>query len=131
MGAPVAMSSAACRNEAIKPGQLVAEFRSWLRIPVGEVDGSDQHSLNSRFDIAGLVILGISRQDCAGQHGSVVSREDGHSIPGTLPVPDCFIPENSESMNGKGSLLRLEILETHHVRLSLSEPRQEVVQPRI
>ena len=107
-------------NEALKPGQLVVEFRSRLRIPIGEVDGSDQDSLNSRFDVAGLVIFWISWQACAGQHGSVVSREDGHSIPGTLPVPDCFIPENSESMNGKGSLLRLEILETHHVRLSLS-----------
>src|SRR5882672_11447233 len=83
-------------NEALKPGQLVVEFRSRLRIPIGEVDGSDQDSLNSGFDVAGLVIFRISRQTCAGQHGSVVSRENRHAVPGTLPVPDCFVPESSQ-----------------------------------
>ena len=83
-------------NQALKPGQLVVEFRSRLRIPVGEVDGSDQDSLNGRFDVAGLVILRISRQTCAGQHGSMVSRENGHTVPGTFPLPDCFVPETSQ-----------------------------------
>src|SRR3984957_3140071 len=112
-------------NEALKPCQLIVEFRSRLRIPVGEVDGSDEHSLNSRFDVAGLVIFRISRQGCAGQHGSLVSRENGHAVPGTLPLPDCFVPESSKGIRGKGSLLRLELLETNHVRLSFSEPSQE------
>jgi hypothetical protein len=51
------MSSAAWANEALKPGQLVIEFRSRLRIPVGEVDGSDQDSLNRRFNVASLLIF--------------------------------------------------------------------------
>src|SRR5260370_28388894 len=118
-------------NEALKPDQLVVEFRSRLRIPIGEVDGSDQDSLNSRFDVAGLVIFSISRQACAGQHGSVVSRENGHAIPGTLSLPDCFVPESSKGIHGKGSLLRLELLETNHVRLSFGQPSQEVIQPLI
>src|SRR3984957_12518967 len=104
-------------NEALEPGQLVVELRSRLRIPVGEVDRSDQDSLNSRFDVAGLVICRITRQACAGQHGSVVSCENGHAVPGTLPLPDCFVPESSKGIHGKGSMLRLELLETHHVRL--------------
>jgi hypothetical protein len=49
----------------------------------------------------------------------VVSRENGHAVPGTLPFPDCFIPEGSKGVHGKGFLLRLEFLETNHVRLSL------------
>ena len=49
-------------NEAFKPGQFVIEFGSRLRIPIGEVDRSDQNSLNSRFDVASLVIFRISRQ---------------------------------------------------------------------
>jgi hypothetical protein len=58
-------------NEALKPSQLVVEFRSRLRIPVGEVDGSDQDSLNSPFDVAGLVIFrkrvaDVSAQNCVG-----------------------------------------------------------------
>ena len=105
-------------NKALKPGQLVVEFRSRLRIPVGEVDGSDQDSPNSRFDVAGLVIFRVSRQACTGQHGSVVSRKNGHAVPGTLPLPDCFVPESSKGIHGKGVLLRLELLETNHVRLS-------------
>ena len=41
-------------NEALKPGRLVIEFRSRLRIPIGEAEGSDQDSLNSRFNVASL-----------------------------------------------------------------------------
>jgi hypothetical protein len=33
-------------------------------------------------------------------------------------MPDCFVPESSKGIRGKGSLLRLELLETNHVRLS-------------
>jgi len=99
------MSSAAWGNETLKPGQLVVEFRSRLRIPVGKVDGSDQDSL-------------ISRQTCASEHGSVVSRENGHDVPGALPLPDCFVPESPKGVHGKGFLLCLELLETHHVRFS-------------
>jgi len=87
-------------NEALKPGQHVVEFRSRLRIPVGEVDGSDQDSLNSRFDVAGLVIFRIPRQACAGQHGSVVSRENGTPFR-NAPLPDCFVPESSKGIQGK------------------------------
>ena len=119
-------------NEALKPGQLVVEFRSRLRIPIGEVDGSDQDSLNRRFNVASLVIFRmmnlritisekpfrISRQACASQHGNVVSRENGHAVPGALPLPDCFVPESPKGIHGKGSLLCLELLETHHVRFS-------------
>src|SRR6267143_2071115 len=105
-------------NEALKPGQLVVEFRSRLRIPVGEVDGSDQDSPNSRFDVACLVIFRISRQACTGQHRSVISHENSHAVPRTLPLPDCFVPETSKGIHWKGSVLRLELLETNHVRRS-------------
>jgi hypothetical protein len=60
----------------------------------------------------------ISRQICAGQHGNVVSRENGHSIPGALPLPDRFVPESSQGLHGKSLLLGLELLETNHVRFS-------------
>jgi hypothetical protein len=33
-------------NEALRPSQLVTELRSRLRIPIGEVDRSDEDSLN-------------------------------------------------------------------------------------
>jgi len=104
-------------KEALKPAQFVVEFRSRLRIPIGEVNGSDQDSLNGRFDVGSLMIFRISRQTCASQHGSVVSRENGHAVPRALPLPDCFATESSEGLHGKGFLLCLELLETNHVRL--------------
>jgi hypothetical protein len=37
----------------------------------------------------------------------------------------------SLEITGKGSLLRLELLETNHVRLSFGQPSQQVIQPII
>src|SRR5262249_25703515 len=105
-------------NEALKPGQLVVEFWSRLRIPIGKVDGSDQESMNRGLDVAGLTIFRIARQVCTGQHGGVVSRENGHAVPGTLPLPDCFVPEIAEGIEGKRTRFRFELLKTNHVRLS-------------
>jgi hypothetical protein len=92
--------------------------RTGLRIPTGQVDGSNQDSLNSRFNVASWMILRICRQTYASQHGNVVSRENDHTVPGALPLLDCFVPETSKGIHGKGFLLCLELLETHHVRFS-------------
>jgi hypothetical protein len=64
------------------------------------------------------MIFRISRQACAGQYGDVVSRENGHAVPGTLPLPDCFVPDSPKGIHGKGFLLCLELLETNYVWLS-------------
>ena len=78
-----------------------------------------------------LLIFRISRQTCASQHGNVVSRENGHAVPGALPLPDCFVTKSPKSIHGKGFLLCLELLETHHFRFSFGQPSQEVVEPLI
>ena len=74
-------------------------------------------------DLGGLVpedipYLRISRQTCASQDGNVVSRENGHAVPGALPLPDCFVTESPKGIHGEGFLLCLELLETNHVRFS-------------
>jgi hypothetical protein len=74
-------------------------------IPIGEIDGSDQDSPNRRFNVASLMIFRISRQTCASQHGNVVSRENGHTVPRALPLPDCFVPESPKGVHGKCFLL--------------------------
>ncbi len=43
----------------------------------------------------------ISRQARARQHGNVVSRENGHAVPGALPLPDCFVPDSPQGIHGK------------------------------
>ena len=87
-----------------------------MRIPIREVNGSDQDSPNGSFNVASLMVFRISRQTCASQHGNVVSRENGHAVPRALPMPDRFVPESPKGVHGKCVLLCLELLETHHVR---------------
>src|SRR6185369_5658853 len=73
--------------------RIVIEFRSRLRTPIGEVDGSDEDSPNGRFNVTSLMVFfRISRQACAGQHGNVVSRENGHTVPGALPCRTASYP---------------------------------------
>ena len=109
-------------NKALKPGQLVVEFRSRLGIAVGQINGSDQNSPYSGLDVAGLVVLRISGQTGAGKHRSVMSREDSYPIPGALTLPDRFVPKSLKSICGKGPLLRLQFLKANHVWLSLCQP---------
>ena len=61
----------------------------------------------------------------------MVTRQNGHSIPGALSLPDCFVSQVAERVYWKRSLLRLEFLETNHVRPSLGQPFQKIVQPLI
>ena len=49
------------------------------------------------------MIFRISRQDCASQHGNVVSRKNRHTVPGALPLPHCFVPETPKALTGKAS----------------------------
>ena len=49
-------------DETFEPSQFVIELRTWLRIAVREVDGSDQHSIYRRLNIARVAILRITRQ---------------------------------------------------------------------
>jgi hypothetical protein len=46
----------------------------------------------------------------------VVSREDRHTVPGTLTAPDGFIANVSKGFCGKRALLSLELLEASDIR---------------
>jgi hypothetical protein len=111
----------------LKPSQLVVEFRSRLRITVRQVNRSNQNSLNSGLNVAGLVVLRISRQARAGKHWSVISRENSYTIPRTLSLPDCFVLNRSKSVCGKGPLLRLQFLKANHIRLGFGQPGHDIV----
>ena len=78
---------------------------------------SDQDSLNRRFNVASLMIYRISRQTCASQHGSVVSRESGHTVPGRSPCQTASYPR--VRMASREMLPALpEFLEANYVRSS-------------
>jgi hypothetical protein len=71
----------------------------------GLFDRGDQDSLNSRFN-SELDELDDSQDfpACAGQHGNVVSRENGYAVPGT-PCQTLFVPVSPKGIHGKDFLL--------------------------
>src|SRR5580704_259958 len=71
-------------DQTFEPGQFVIELRTGLRISVGQVDGSDQHTIYRRLDIACLAILRIPRQAGSRQHRIALPREDRYTVPGTF-----------------------------------------------
>ena len=116
-------------NQSFKPGQFVLEFGAGLRVSIGKIDGRDQNSLNSRLDIAGLLILKIARQTRPGQHRGLISGEDSQPVPRALTFPHSFISRRSDGLYRKRSLLGLELLQADHVWSFLFQSGQKIIQP--
>lgn len=47
-------------DEPLKPGELVVEFGSRLRIAIGRIEAADRNPTNGRFDISALTISRIA-----------------------------------------------------------------------
>ena len=78
------MSSSGVLDQTFEPGQFVSELRAGLRISVRQINGSDQHAIYRRFDIACLAIFGIPRQAGSRQHRVALPRQDRYAVPGTF-----------------------------------------------
>src|ERR1700704_2362496 len=115
-------------DETFEPRQFVIELRTGLRISVRQVDGSDQHTIYRRFDIACLAILRIPRQAGSRQHRIALPRQDCYAVPGTFAQPDSAIAKVTKGTCRKCSLLCLELLEANAVGLRPGEPGREIMQ---
>src|ERR1700676_2445110 len=118
-------------DQTFEPGQFVIELRTGLRISVRQIDGSDQHTIYRRFDIACLAIFRIPRQARSRQHRIALPRQDRYAVPGTFAYPDPTIAQVTKGTCRKCSLLCLEFLEANDVGLRPCEPRREIVQPLV
>ena len=49
-------------QEPLHPGELVFEFRAWLRVAVRRIERRDQHAVHGCLDVATLRIGGITGQ---------------------------------------------------------------------
>ena len=90
-------------DQPFEPGELVVEFRSRLRIAVGQIDRGDDDAVDGGFDIAALEILGIARQVDGGQHRFVSSCEDCDAVPVLLAAPDCRVARVAKAASGKAA----------------------------
>src|SRR6202022_3704316 len=115
-------------DQTFEPGQFVVELRTGLRISVRQVDGSDQHTIYRRFDIACLAILRIPRQAGSRHHRIALPRKDRNAVPGAFALPDSAIAEVTKGACRKCSLLYLELLEANDVGLRPCEPGREIMQ---
>ncbi len=61
----------------------------------------------------------------------MASRQGRHAVPGTLPLPNCFVAEGPKVTHGKRSLLGFEFLEANDFWSSFGEPSQKILQPFI
>src|SRR5205814_7463900 len=78
-------------SPSTSPFNSAAEVR--LRVSIRQVDGSDQHPVYGRFDIACLAIVRIPRQAGSGQHRVAIPRQDRNAVPGAFAKPDSAIAE--------------------------------------
>jgi hypothetical protein len=61
----------------------------------------------------------------------VVSRENRHAIPGTLPLPDGAITQGPKRALRECPLLGFQFLEANNVWLCFAQPSHQVVQTRV
>jgi hypothetical protein len=75
-------------QQPVKPAKLVFELGSRDRIPVGEIETSDQYPVDRRLDVSAMAVIRISRQSPAGEDWRSAPCEDSDTIPTLLTVPN-------------------------------------------
>src|SRR4051794_20260954 len=83
--------------QPIEPAQLVIELRSRSGIAVWQIEASDDHAVDRRFDVAAVRIVRIARQAPADFHRLGGPRQDRHAVPAFLPMPDRAITGSPDS----------------------------------
>src|SRR6516164_11393182 len=112
-------------RQSPKPGQLVIELRTWLRVAVGRVKRGHDNPIHRRLDVPALLVLRVARQIAQGLDG-LPSRQDRHTVPGLLTSPDRLVSSFPDFGDRKFSVSRLEFLQADDVRTRLAHPVQKV-----
>src|ERR1700674_1126722 len=97
-------------DEPLEPRELVVELRSRLRIAVRQVQASDDDAVRRRLEITALLVGRIPRQAAVRLHGLRVLREDRHTVPRLLPVPDRAVARLAQVRGRKARVDGLQLL---------------------
>src|SRR5690554_599737 len=116
--------------QTLHPCELVIELLARDGITVWQVDGGNTQVADGRFEIAGLLVFRVTRQN--GQNlFDRLSREEGHTIVGLLPDDGTMVPCCFQFQPGKGILNAFRLLQHHDVRRKFVEPLQQVWQAHL
>ena len=114
------------RQQALHPGELVSEFRAWLRIAVRRIERGNKHAVDRGLDITALAIRRIAGKLIVGQDWLRVAGEDGDAIPSLLAAPDCAVAGCLDCVFREIAVGRFQLLKRDNVRLGRLEPRQKI-----
>ena len=112
-------------RQALEPAQLVVELRAGRRIAVRQVEATDEHAVDRRFDISAVHVGRVARQAPPGFLRLLPARQDRDTVPALLTMPDRAVAGVAKRALGEFILRRLEFLKTYDVRSSLAEPAQQ------
>ena len=111
--------------QAFEPPELVIEFRAGCWIAIREVQTPDDQSADVRFDVTGVRIIRVARKDPRSFDRFVSFRENRHTVPTFLAVPDSVISGRVYLRRGEALFWCLELLKTNDVRRRFREPLQQ------
>ncbi len=115
-------------RQPVEPAQLVIESRSRRGIAVWQIEASDDHAVDRRFDVAAVRVVGIAGQATAGFHRLGTPRQDRDAVPPFLPMPDRAVAGGADRRLRKLLVGRLQLLKTGDVQRDLFQPRQQTGQ---
>src|SRR5262249_53698462 len=101
-------------GEAVQPSELVAEFRTGLRISVWGIDGGYDHPFYGCFDVPTFCVADITWQLRTGQNWCGAARKDRDAIPALLAPPDSLIARAAYRVCRELRIRRLEFLKADH-----------------
>ncbi len=116
-------------DEAVEPGQLVIELGARPGIAVGQIEAGDDYAFHRRFQVTTLGIVLHPGQAPANLQGLIVTRQDGHAIPGGLPIPEGAVAGGLQLSLGEVYGFRLQLLQADDVRLLPLQPLQQNGKP--
>ena len=119
------------RREPLRPGELVVELGTRLRIAVRCVERGDQNAVHCRGDVAALLILRIAGKRRVRDDRLAVARKDGHAIPGFLPAPDGAVSRLLDRVLREFQIRRLQFLQTDDFRARGAQPVEQIFQPLV
>src|SRR5690606_19072205 len=76
-------------RQPLEPAQLIVEFWTRCRIPVRKIKAGHNHSVDGRFDIAAVTVIGVPWQAPSSLDRFLPPRKDGHAVPAFLSMPYC------------------------------------------
>ena len=109
------------RGQSIEPTQLVIELRAGGRIAVGQIQATDQYSVDCRLDVAAVRIIWIPRQAAPRFCWRFAARKYSDAVPALLAMPDRALTGFPDRGLGKFIVRRLQFLQAGDVWLCFGE----------